>query len=496
MDKLHAIDLVDGRFADTSRQDLKDAFANLSSSGKKHLVVHFHGGLVSRQIGLQAAANLTKNAYVDPTYPLYFIWNSDILSVLRADLQDIAAESLFTRVRTLVTKAVVAKLGDSTGARAGKLVFDEFESERLFGQDAARRGVAGTTDALLAALEPVDAARTDALLTAKEEKELVEWLSKDKQLADIENGIAKEETPPEAAPALQSRAAQAKPVRSRLSPRIKREIVDSANQTVVARSEARGFVSTFTLVRYVVKIVAGVLKRYWQRTDHGFLATIVEEIVWQLYLDKVGSYIWGAIKADTEEAFTVNADVGGGAAFIEELKIWWTANPDAKVTLVGHSTGAIYIGHLLTYSHGELPPQCKFNVIFLAGAVTIRFVHERLATFKARVDRIRSFALSDALERGYWEVPGLYPASLLYMVSGICEPEVDTPLVGMQRYFSGQAPYDSAYIREVAAYLGPVCVWSNSIGTPGSETEAMKHGAFDNEPTTLASLNRIVTQGF
>jgi hypothetical protein len=176
---------------------------------------------------------------------------------------------------------------------------------------------------------------------------------------------------------------------------------------------------------------------------------------------------------------------------LKHLLQWW--KPGRRITLVGHSTGAIYIGHFLEKADALLTDEAKFDCVFLAPACTFDFIAERLPIFKKRVRRKLMFALSDEVERGYWEVPVLYPGSLLYMVSGLFEaPEFDRPIVGMQRYYSGQAPYEGGAHAAVAEYLGPDIAWSHTLpGAPWS-SNASKHGDLDNDPHTLESLRTFL----
>jgi hypothetical protein len=170
------------------------------------------------------------------------------------------------------------------------------------------------------------------------------------------------------------------------------------------------------------------------------------------------------------------------------------------VTLVGHSTGAIYIGRFLEAADRVLPEDCKFDVVFLAAACSFPFLHERLDLFRRRVANIRSFGLSDEAERAYWEFPPVMKGSLLYFVSGVLEEdEPDMPLVGMQRYFSAEGPYDRPDVREVAAYLGPDArVWAGvDDPRPGRRCTGPKHGSFDDQDEAMReSLAHILQHGF
>jgi hypothetical protein len=197
------------------------------------------------------------------------------------------------------------------------------------------------------------------------------------------------------------------------------------------------------------------------------------------------------MKKDTGDAFGDDPKVDGGTAFLEHLKTWW--RPGRRITLIGHSTGAIYIGNFLEHADKLLDPAAKCNVLLLAPACSFDFMARKLPFFTKRVDHIRLFGLKDELERGYWEVPVLYSASLLYMVSGLFEDEDgDTPLVGMQRYFSGAEPYVTSDIKSVTNYLQDKCIWSIAQGGFGLSTSASNHGAFDDDPDTRRSLQAFL----
>jgi hypothetical protein len=105
--------------------------------------------------------------------------------------------------------------------------------------------------------------------------------------------------------------------------------------------------------------------------------------------------------------------------------------------------------------HFASQPDRQVEVITLAAAVSFARMHEGLAVLKKRASKVRLFGLSDKREGGYWEVPGIYNKSLLYIVCSLCEadPEADKPLVGMQRYWGGYRRYHLPFITEVSEFL-------------------------------------------
>jgi hypothetical protein len=161
----------------------------------------------------------------------------------------------------------------------------------------------------------------------------------------------------------------------------------------------------------------------------------------------------------------------------------------------------VYIGEFLEAADRVLPADKRFNVIFLAAACSFPDLHKRLDLFQRRVAHIRSFGLTDEVERGYWEFPPIMHGSLLYFVAGLLEEaEADMPLVGMQRYYGGAGPYVRPDIAAVAAYLDEgKRVWAghpNDLG-PGRRSTAGRHGEFDDEDVaTRESLAHILRNGF
>jgi hypothetical protein len=260
--------------------------------------------------------------------------------------------------------------------------------------------------------------------------------------------------------------------------------------------DARGASTVLAIARYGVKIAVAVLKRMRAGRGHGLYTTLVEEIVRSLYLDQAGALVWGMMKKDTADAFGPDAAIHGGTALVEALAPHLEAG--ARITLVGHSTGAIYIAHFLDALHARVGPNVKADVVFLAPACTFAFLHAHLPVLEARVQSFRMFALADEIESSYWEVPVLYRGSLLYLVSGLFEDEVDAPIVGMQRYYdAADGPYARDEVRRVSAWIGAEDrVWSVAAAGPGKSSSSKKHGDFDDDEVTKTSLGHLLANGF
>lgn len=484
--KLHSVDVVDGEFRGTTPADLAQLFEAVeASAGRDHLVVHLHGGLVSRAAAEGIAQTLLPDYLDCGGYPVFFIWNSDPLSVLANSLDQVAQEPVFRRLVRRLVQMLAGKLAETVGMRGLQI---EIESLKDIPVDP---------EALLEWTREREPAAADdvAELTATQRDQIERELRQDAVIREESRGIAAGLLQPEEIEREIATRARGGP-----PPRASRKTLMSASvlKRIAEESPEPGTRSVATLAaiaKYGVEIAIAVIARYRKRRDHGLMATVAEEVARTLYADSIGGTVWALMKGEAKDAFGGDPRLHGGTAFIDHLAKWW--KPGRRVTLVGHSTGAIYAMHLLEHADAALPAEAKFDVVFLAPACTFEFMHERLSLLARRVSGFRMFALSEALERGYWEVPVLYPASLLYMVSGLFEePEVDMPIVGMQRYFELTGPYDQPEIRAVAEWVSGRCIWAVAAGTVGLQSGALKHGAFDEDVETRNSLKHILRSGF
>lgn len=258
---------------------------------------------------------------------------------------------------------------------------------------------------------------------------------------------------------------------------------------------ARGIVSTAKMLKALVAIAARVISRYLKDRDHGLHTTVVEEILREFYVARVGRKVWSLMKGDTRDAFKPNPDHFGGTAFLEELKEQ-AGDSCPRITLVGHSTGAVFICEFLEKADQVLPAGFKFDVVFLAPAVTCSRFQKAIHDQGHRIRKFRMFTMKDQLETVDTLVPVLFPRSLLYFVSGVVEDEADMPLVGMERYTNpGEYPGEEyPSVEAVRDFLQEPdrVLWSKSDEGPGKVTFATSHGDFDNDKDTLASIDHVL----
>ena len=496
--KNHYLDLVDGKFSRTSATDLAALFDSLESdSDANHLVVHFHGGLVSRDASLAMADRLMPIYREAGAYPAFFIWNSDLYSTFKNNLDEIFSERIFKRLVQILANFVIGKLVDTAGGRSDtRLSLDSMRDYDKPLEELSKILDEGEAEYEKPASLPIlpSTSAGDLELSDDQIGQLEELLTEDGPLlaeqASILGGLREQGVIERELDARDTGVPVRGSTRTLMSSSVLKEL--DAEDT-----DSRSMALAATLARHGTAIIVQVLKRYWHGRDHGLYTTIVEEVLRHLYFDNLGLLTWGLIKDDTGDAFRGDPAVHGGTAFAQHLARWW--RPGRRLSLVGHSTGAIYIGHFLKAIDDVLPPEAKADVIFLAPACTFDFLNERLDLFQRRVARWRSFGLNDEIESSYWEVPG-YRGSLLYMVSGLAEgnaenslDKVDMPLLGMQRYFDRTDVYDSDTVGNVRDHARGNCVWSVVNDGSGRQSSAQTHGDFDEDAPTLRSVVEFMT---
>ncbi len=489
--KTNYLSLKNGRFNLTSRADLDQLFRSLPERpGRDHLVVYFHGGLVDQGAGIATAERLLQ--YYDDVnaHFVFFVWESGLLEVLDHNLREIFRERIFQQLLTRVIQFAKAKLEQPVATRGLRLELpDELEI-----QDELRQPVNGSEP--FAVLNPA-ALPPDEQLRPTEEEQFRETLEADSIIQDEAQAIANALRAPEeiAGETDRTRGAGTRvSTHTLMSPEVLEELQSEAPDL-----ESRGIITTARIVKGAVSVLARVVSRYTQRRDHGMYATVVEELLREFYLANAGKLIWSLMKQDTADAFGNDSQQHGGTAFLDSLKAHFAGGHRPRITLIGHSTGAIYICHLLRHADAVLPPDVAFDVVFLAPAATFRLFAETIRTYGRRVASLRVFGMLDDVERADRLVPLVYPHSLLYFVSGVLEDEPDTPLIGMQRYYTGTHPYDHPEVLAGLEYLRAHtdrAIWSRTTtDVVGLRSSAEKHGDFDNNVDTLESLRHFITSG-
>jgi hypothetical protein len=248
------------------------------------------------------------------------------------------------------------------------------------------------------------------------------------------------------------------------------------------------------MLKHASRIALRCFRRFRARRDHGFHATLVEEVARELYGDLLGASIWAMIVSDAADHFKPG---GFGEALLQALP---PDNP-VRIVVTAHSAGSIWACRMLQAIARSGRP-VEVDLVLLAPAVRLDLFAETIDAAEGNIGRCRMFTMSEALERkdavlghdrGY-----IYPSSLLYLVSGLFEDQggkafPDAPLLGMQRFAAApwlDDPVQLAAASRAAAFFqkpGHGIVYSPVAGTTVSDT----HSGFASEPLTLASAKAL-----
>lgn len=503
----------------TTTADIDAIVSAVKATPERHLIVHFHGGLVSEAAGFATAEALLP-VYLSGGHPLFFLWESGAWETIRNNIAELADEPVFKQLVRKLLEYALKRLGGTDGARsiapgkvdpkAVKATIDNFVANPSKDTVPYKNFVPVVPSAVArSAADTVDEAEIQADLETDPEF------------------LAALATLPDVPPGLRSSLSTAT-VLVRDSP-----FARTASEKFSKSPDRRGLIAMYKVAVVVKNILVGILRRYHKGRDHRLYATVVEEIIRSFKLGGSGLNEWGKalqwnrMKKDCEDAFGGDPKLHAGTALLTSIKEGMNGGKDLKrVTLIGHSTGGVYICNFLEAADKILSADVVFDVVLLAPAVTYSRFSRMLSSHSHRIKGIRMFAMCDELERedqvlgDHKELAGekdwrrfIYPSSLLYLVSGILESkdgpngeiidEADMPLLGMQRYFSESSIYTEESFPEVESARewfntnAHTLVWSYSDAVgDGLNCHCNDHSAFNHDPAMLASLTYIVTSGF
>jgi hypothetical protein len=225
--------------------------------------------------------------------------------------------------------------------------------------------------------------------------------------------------------------------------------------------------------------------------------TEAKDLSLELTASAPGTAMWNEMKENARISSTHHRGLGGmqilhrfATAAIEQLPA--AKRQDWELHVVGHSAGSIYAAHAVA----ELStPAVPFKTLqFMAPAIRCDLFKE---TLLERINRGQCpqptlYLLSDTAELD--DEVGPYGKSLLYLVSNAFEGVRDTPILGMERFITGnRADPQLAELFSRSVDGRPSLVIAGVSEEPGMRSKSRTHGGFDNEPETLNSvLTRIL----
>jgi hypothetical protein len=197
--------------------------------------------------------------------------------------------------------------------------------------------------------------------------------------------------------------------------------------------------------------------------------------------------VWTQMKQNAQAAATAGAGLHLLAGHLETLR---GEIKDLEIHLLGHSAGAILLGHLTNRLVAR-----KIDVASLglyAPACTMAFATDFLgkALNAKRLDRRRAYfeLLSDARERD--DTVGPYGKSLLYLVSRALEEVHKTPLLGLAAAWNPDNPDDVVNRQRLGEVTAWRKLWANGPRprehdqmsvNDGQGSIPIAHGSFDND---------------
>jgi len=476
--------------------DLADRFSDLVREAPQHLAIYFHGGLVPRQNGLAQAAVLAPEFRAARAEPLFVIWESGVWEIISQNLPAIFDEDIFQNIHRRVSQLVKGKLDKLLGPPGAKSISGlPLDSEEEI-QAEIDKGSGMFGDIAFADIQASTAPSPEEALSSEEKAHIEAEIDKDFRLREELRAITAGRTSPGEA---RSKGFSSSIVKKTL---IDPEVLDDIAPIEPAASDegqAKSILGTIALGKHVVTVVGSVIWRFAHRRDHGPYLTIIEEIMREFYVRAIGRNVWLGMKKAIDAAFEPATD-RGGSALVDRLHGMWSSGVKPTVTLIGHSAGAIYVARLLRELDARMSHDFRVNVVLIAPACTFKALGECFRSAASRVANLRIFGMSDPLERKDAIVPVIFPASLLYFVSGVLEDDRDQPLVGMARYYS--APYGSEGFEEIAAITASNALsrqhpfaWAKATLADGANCDMTSHGGWASAPDTLASVKYLLQKG-
>ncbi len=213
----------------------------------------------------------------------------------------------------------------------------------------------------------------------------------------------------------------------------------------------------------------------------------------ELAVRPLGRALWNEMKENAQRA---SEPAGGATLAAEQLAPLLRRHPSARIHLVGHSAGSIFLAFLLPQLlQRELHPA---SLSLLAPACTNQLFETNIRPhLRGEIEEFHLFNLSSHAELD--DSVGPYRKSLLHLVSRAFERTTEQegklkPLLGMEPNGAGKLNPALRGLRPERTQTATSVVYSLGASRKLACTSD-NHGGFDNDLPTLNSLLRILRRG-
>ena len=214
-------------------------------------------------------------------------------------------------------------------------------------------------------------------------------------------------------------------------------------QKVVAEEyRDKGIVGTLTTLKVLSRSVA----RIAIGNNHQIVPTLEEELFRELRIDHLAKKHWRTVKKHSEQC---NSKKSVGGYLISRLLEKKENDENFTINTVSHSAGAIPTAHLIKYMKKK--NKKLDSVVMIVPAINQEDFSRLVIDNKKGFKKLKLYALDLEAEKDD-NVATVYPASLLYFVSGSAEEKGygDKMLLIAQHLDETRKPYsDKKYLRRV-----------------------------------------------
>lgn len=220
------------------------------------------------------------------------------------------------------------------------------------------------------------------------------------------------------------------------------------------------------------------------------LEELTDRAVERLVHHAGGPQLWAGMKYAAARAFEHD---GAGQDIVEHMARFAKEHAGRfSLHAVGHSAGSIFHSYLLPSLVRAVGTPVE-TLSLLAPAITVEEYKRRLDPMVgAQIKRLVMFTMAKDWELADTVTPA-YRKSLLYLIHHALEAEGDEPILGLEA--SVRADADLRRRFSLTGADGPAqVVWSRTEATGGRQaSRSTTHGGFDNDPATMESVLRVVT---